>query len=91
MTNRREARLHLPASQHDSSRSVTTQRLTPLVRQLAAQHGITLTPDTGLLEWLTQANVPVHHPDSPAYAAIAAVVQQLYTLSSPGGDDGGSR
>lgn len=90
MNSRREARLHLPASPHDASRSVATQRLAPLVHQLAAQHGITLTPDTGLLEWLTQANVP-SQLDSSACAAIAAVVQELYALSSPGGGDDGAR
>jgi hypothetical protein len=90
MNSRREARLHLPANQRESSRSAASQRLAPLVHQLAAQHGIALTADPGLLEWLTQANVP-SQLDSSACAAIATVVQQLYALSSPGGGDDGAR
>lgn len=94
MTSRREARLHLPANQREPSRSAASQRLAPhlhqLVHQLAAQNGIALTADPGLLEWLTQANVP-NQLDSSACAAIATVVQQLYALSSPGGGGDGVR
>ncbi len=90
MTSRRETRLYLPAGARDATRSAASQRLAPHLHQLAAQNGIALTADPGLLEWLTQANVP-SQLDSSACAAIATVVQQLYALSSPGGGGDGVR
>lgn len=91
MTRPREALLHWPAAPDDTPRALAAPGIMPLVQQLAAQHGLQLSNDAGLLEWLVRADVPVHHPDAPVYAAIAAVVQHIYTLSSPGGDEGVSR
>lgn len=91
MTRPREARLHFAARPEDAPRTLAAQGVMSLVQQLAAQHGVQLTNDAALLEWLVRADVPIHHPDAPAFAAIAAVVQHLYTLSSPGGDEGVSR
>lgn len=90
MSSRREAHLYLPASQRDGSRPTAMQTFAALLHQLAAQHGVALTTDTELLEWLTQANVP-SGLDSSACTAIASVVQQLYALAAPGGGDDGVR
>ncbi|MDP1697163.1 MAG: hypothetical protein Q8L45_05185 [Xanthomonadaceae bacterium] len=90
MSTPREARLHLPGSHRKNVGSVAIQELAPLAQQLAAQHGITLTSDTALLQWLAQASVP-NQLDAPACAAIAVVMQQFYALSLPGGGDGGAR
>ncbi|PKM15411.1 MAG: hypothetical protein CVV12_08875 [Gammaproteobacteria bacterium HGW-Gammaproteobacteria-2] len=90
MSNPREALLHLPSDHREDARSVVIEGLVPHMQQLAGQHGITLTSDAALLQWLTQANVP-EQLDASACAAIAVVIQQFYALSSPGSGDGGGR
>jgi len=90
MNSPREARLHLPSDHREDARSVAIQGLASHLQQLAGQHGITLSSDAVLLQWLTQANVP-EQLDAPACAAIAVVIQQFYALSSPGSGDGGGR
>lgn len=88
MNSPREARLHLPNSLRDSTALAAEQAMASDIQRVAMQHGIGLSADAGLLKLLGKTRLPAPIEDA-TLAAIAAVVQHIYSLASPGGTDAG--
>lgn len=77
------ASLNMPRGDAHGASSAIEVRARAEIADLAARHGIHLNASPETMRWLVKTHLPVL--DERGFAAISALVQHLYGLSTPGG------